>query len=39
MGVVRSTVVVDEEGTVIEALYGVDPVGHVADLRERLGLG
>lgn len=38
-GVIRSTIVVDADGTVLEAMYGVDPVGHVAALRERLGIG
>jgi peroxiredoxin Q/BCP len=38
-GLIRSTVVVDEDGTVLHALYGVDAVGHVAALRELLGIG
>lgn len=37
-GLVRSTVVVGPDGTVVDAAYGVEPVGHVAALRERLGL-
>ena len=28
MGIVRSTFVIDKEGTLIEAQYGVDPNGH-----------
>ncbi|WP_225753485.1 peroxiredoxin [Actinotalea sp. Marseille-Q4924] len=38
-GLIRSTVVVDEDGTVLEAMYGVDAAGHVAQVRERLGIG
>ncbi|MFK4730614.1 peroxiredoxin [Agromyces mediolanus] len=37
-GVIRSTVVVDPEGRVASVEYNVDPVGHVARLRERLGV-
>ena len=37
-GVIRSTVVVDPEGRVAHAEYDVRPVGHVAALRERLGV-
>lgn len=37
-GLLRSTVVVDADGTVLDAMYGVDAVGHVAALRERLGI-
>ncbi|SDQ07348.1 peroxiredoxin [Quadrisphaera sp. DSM 44207] len=38
-GVIRSTVVVDPEGRVALARYGVRASGHVARLREELGLG
>jgi peroxiredoxin Q/BCP len=38
-GVLRSTVVVDEEGQVELALYNVKATGHVAKLRRDLGLG
>jgi peroxiredoxin Q/BCP len=38
-GVIRSTVVVDPEGRVADAEYDVTPAGHVAALRERLGVG
>ena len=37
-GVIRSTVVVDPEGRVELAQYDVKPVGHVAALRQELGL-
>ena len=37
-GVIRSTVVVDEDGTVSHALYNVKATGHVAKLRRDLGL-
>jgi peroxiredoxin Q/BCP len=37
-GVIRSTVVVDPEGTVVLAQYGVKATGHVARLRKELGL-
>ena len=37
-GVIRSTVVVDEEGTVSHAWYNVKATGHVAKLRRDLGL-
>ncbi len=37
-GVIRSTVVVDEAGTVSHALYNVKATGHVAKLRRDLGL-
>ena len=37
-GVIRSTVVVDEEGTVERAMYGVKATGHVAKLRRDLGI-
>ena len=38
-GVIRSTVVIDEEGTVRLAQYNVKATGHVAKLRRDLGLG
>jgi thioredoxin-dependent peroxiredoxin len=38
-GVIRSTVVVDEEGRVSQALYNVRATGHVAKLIRDLGLG
>jgi peroxiredoxin Q/BCP len=37
-GVLRSTVVVDEEGKVANAWYNVKATGHVAKLRRDLGL-
>ena len=37
-GVIRSTFVVDEEGTVELAQYNVKATGHVAKLRKHLGL-
>jgi peroxiredoxin Q/BCP len=37
-GVIRSTVVVDEEGNVAHAAYNVKATGHVAKLRKDLGL-
>ncbi len=37
-GVIRSTFVVDEQGTIIEARYNVKATGHVAKLRQDLGL-
>jgi peroxiredoxin Q/BCP len=37
-GVIRSTVVVDEDGTVLQASYGVRAKGHVAGLKKQLGL-
>jgi peroxiredoxin Q/BCP len=37
-GVIRSTVVVDEYGTVSHAFYNVKATGHVAKLRRDLGL-
>jgi peroxiredoxin Q/BCP len=37
-GVIRSTVVVDAEGRVAHAEYDVQAAGHVAALRERLGV-
>ena len=38
MGVIRSTVVVDPDGTVAVAQYGVKATGHVGRLRRVLGL-
>jgi len=38
MGVIRSTFVIDEEGTLEHALYNVKATGHVASLRKKLGL-
>ena len=38
MGVIRSTVVVDPEGKVAHAEYDVTATGHVAALREKLGI-
>ena len=38
-GVIRTTVVVDEQGTVQSAAYGVRAKGHVAKLKRDLGLG
>ncbi|MDO9590037.1 MAG: thioredoxin-dependent thiol peroxidase [Microcella sp.] len=38
MGVIRSTFVIDEQGTLEHALYNVKATGHVASLRKRLGL-
>jgi peroxiredoxin Q/BCP len=37
-GVIRSTIVVDEEGKVEVAQYNVKATGHVAKLRKDLGL-
>ena len=37
-GLIRSTVVVDAEGRVVSVEYNVQAGGHVARLRERLGL-
>jgi len=37
-GVIRSTFVIDERGTVEQARYGVKATGHVARLRRELGL-
>ncbi|MBO0981848.1 thioredoxin-dependent thiol peroxidase [Microbacterium sp. SD291] len=37
-GVIRSTFVLDGDGIVRRAEYGVDPNGHVARLREELGV-
>ena len=38
MGVIRSTFVVDEDGRIVEALYDVDPNGHVRELKQILAL-
>jgi peroxiredoxin Q/BCP len=38
-GVIRSTFVVDEQGTITLAQYNVKATGHVAKLRRDLGLG
>ena len=38
-GVLRSTFVIDEDGTVELAQYNVKATGHVAKLRRDLGLG
>ncbi len=37
-GVIRSTFVVDEDGTIAQARYNVKATGHVAKLRKDLGL-
>lgn len=37
-GVIRSTVVIDEDGVVRQASYGVKATGHVAKLRRDLGV-
>ncbi|MEO7979933.1 MAG: peroxiredoxin, partial [Sporichthyaceae bacterium] len=37
-GVIRSTFVLDEQGVVEKAMYGVKATGHVAKLRKDLGL-
>ena len=37
-GVLRSTIVLDEKGTIELALYKVKATGHVAMLRKRLGI-
>ena len=37
-GVIRSTFVIAEDGTILEALYNVKATGHVAALRKKLGL-
>ena len=37
-GVIRSTVVVDPDGRVVRAEYDVKPAGHVAALRDALGV-
>ena len=37
-GVIRSTFVLDEEGTIVLAQYNVKATGHVARLRKQLGI-
>ena len=37
-GVIRSTFVIDEKGTIERALYNVKATGHVAKLRKDLGI-
>jgi thioredoxin-dependent peroxiredoxin len=37
-GVIRSTFVIDPEGTIEKAQYGVKATGHVARLRQELGV-
>jgi len=37
-GVLRSTFVVDEDGSIVLPLYNVKATGHVASLRKKLGL-
>ena len=37
-GVIRSTFVIDEQGTIELPLYNVKATGHVASLRKKLGL-
>lgn len=38
MGVIRSTFVIDEQGVISHALYNVKATGHVASLRNKLGV-
>jgi peroxiredoxin Q/BCP len=38
VGVIRSTFVIDEDGTIARAMYNVKAKGHVAKLRKDLGL-
>jgi len=38
MGVIRSTFVIDEDGVITLALYNVKATGHVASLKQKLGL-
>jgi peroxiredoxin Q/BCP len=38
VGVIRSTFVIDEEGRIVTASYGVKATGHVAKLRRDLGI-
>jgi peroxiredoxin Q/BCP len=38
VGVIRSTVIVDEEGKVERALYNVKATGHVAKIIKDLGI-
>ncbi|WP_426183894.1 thioredoxin-dependent thiol peroxidase [Microbacterium sp. TWP3-1-2b2] len=37
-GVIRSTFVLDEDGTITQAMYNVKATGHVARLRKMLGV-
>ncbi|GGH47559.1 thioredoxin-dependent thiol peroxidase [Microbacterium album] len=37
-GVIRSTFVIDEQGTIARAMYNVKATGHVARLRKDLGI-
>jgi peroxiredoxin Q/BCP len=37
-GVIRSTFVIDEEGTITLPLYNVKATGHVIALKKKLGL-
>ena len=39
VGTIRSTFVIGTDGTVEQAMYGVQATGHVRELRELLGLG
>lgn len=39
LAVKRATFVIDEEGTLVQALYGVHAKGHVGQLKESLGVG
>jgi peroxiredoxin Q/BCP len=38
MGVIRSTFLIDADGTIAKALYGVKAAGHVDRLRKDLGV-
>jgi peroxiredoxin Q/BCP len=38
VGVIRSTFVIDEHGTIEQALYNVKATGHVASLRKKIGV-
>ncbi|MGK0715636.1 thioredoxin-dependent thiol peroxidase [Leucobacter sp. W1153] len=38
VGVIRSTFVIDENGTLVHALYNVKATGHVARVRKMLGV-
>ncbi len=38
MGVIRSTFVIDETGVLTHALYNVKATGHVASLKQKLGV-
>jgi peroxiredoxin Q/BCP len=37
-GVLRSTFVIDEQGIIEKAMYNVKATGHVAQLRQDLGI-